>query len=632
MILYKGTAKSLSDDNKNIDTTSGRKIIVNKLVNSFIDKFRREPDDAEIRSWENSLKEISQVFDDVGLVEQGVFLEYQLPLSSKRLDCMVIGVNKNNISEVVVIELKQWQTCENSNLEEAVVTMLQGKKKLLLHPSVQVGNYIDYLKNSTDVFNDNEYKLNLSACVYLHNYVIEEEDSLIDPKFNEVISKYPVFVKANKEKIKDFIMEKVSYGVSNEIVEKIANLKFETNKRLNDSVVNIIKGNSEYVLLDEQMLAFKTIIAAAESSLPGKKVLIINGGPGTGKSVIAINILAYFLRNKRKINYATGSKWFTQNLRAMLKGTRGEYYFKYFNNYNNSETDSIDVLICDEAHRIRGDIDARSGLYQIEQLIRAAKVSVFFIDNNQHIRSNEIGTTQYIRNHADNYGKKFNCKVVIRDIKLQAQFRCGGMDGFISWIDNTLDIEKTANILWKSNEEGFDFKIYSSPEEVDTLVRNKAEEGFKSRMMSGFCWPWNEEGNKDGTLSNDVKIGTYEKPWNPSDSNKVNIKVKQNPNIPKPQLWATDPKGIDQVGCVYTVQGFEFDYVGVIFGNDLVYDDGWKLKRENSHDPMLKRSSDEELMKSLKNVYRVLLSRGIKGCYVYFVDKNTERFFRSRIE
>ncbi|MDF2882891.1 MAG: peptidase [Clostridiaceae bacterium] len=632
MILYIGTAKSFSNDNNNIDTISGRKIIVDKLVNAFIDKFRREPEDAEIRSWENSLKEISQIFDEVGLVDQGVFLEYQLPLSSKRLDCMVIGVNKDNILEAVVIELKQWQTCENSNLEEAVVTMLQGKKKLLLHPSVQVGNYIDYLKNATDVFNDNEYKLNLSACVYLHNYVIEEADSLIDSKFNEIISKYPIFVQAENEKIKDFIREKVSYGVSKETVEKIANLKFETNKRLNDSVVSIIKGNSEYVLLDEQMLAFKTIIAAAESSLPGKKVLIINGGPGTGKSVIAINILAYFLRNKRKVNYATGSKWFTQNLRAMLKGTRGEYYFKYFNNYNNSETDSIDVLICDEAHRIRGDRDARSRLYQIEQLIRAAKVSVFFIDNNQHIRSNEIGTTQYIRNHADNYGKKFNCKVVIRDIKLQTQFRCGGMDGFISWIDNTLDIEKTANILWKSNEEGFDFKICSSPEEVDTLVRNKAEEGFKSRMMAGFCWPWNEEGNKDGTLSNDVKIGTYEKPWNPSDSNKVNIKVKQNPNIPKPQLWATDPKGIDQVGCVYTVQGFEFDYAGVIIGNDLIYDEGWKLKRENSHDPMLKSSSDEELMKSLKNVYRVLLSRGIKGCYVYFMDKGTERFFRSRME
>lgn len=630
MILYKGTVKSFSDDNKNIDTNSGRKIIVDKLVGAFKDKFRREPEDAEIRSWENSLMEISKVFDEVGLVEQGVFLEYQLPLSSKRLDCMIIGVDKNNISEVVVIELKQWQTCENSNLEEAVVTMLQGKKKLLLHPSVQVGNYIDYLKNATDVFDYSENKLNLSACVYLHNYVLEEEDSLIYSKFNEIISKYPIFVQADKEKIKDFIREKVSYGVSKETVEKIVNLKFETNKSLNDSVVSIIKGNSEYVLLDEQMLAFKTIIAAAESSKSGKKVLIINGGPGTGKSVIAINILAYFLKNKRKVNYATGSKWFTKNLRAMLKGTSGEYYFKYFNQYNDLQEDSIDILICDESHRIRGDRDPRSGLYQIEQLIRASKVSVFFIDNNQHIRSNEIGTPQYIKHFASKYKNDNNCDLTVWETKLEAQFRCGGMDGFISWIDNTLDIEKTANILWKSNEEGFDFKICSSPEEVDTLIRNKAEEGFKSRMMAGFCWPWNEEGNKDGTLANDVKIGEYERPWNPSD--KGNYKVKQNSNIPKPELWATDPKGIDQIGCVYTVQGFEFDYVGVIFGNDLVYDDGWKLKRENSNDPMLKKSSDEEFIKSLKNVYRVLLSRGIKGCYVYFMDKDTERFFRSRME
>ncbi|AWK52764.1 peptidase S24 [Clostridium beijerinckii] len=630
MILYKGTAKSFSEDNKNIDISSGRKIAVDKLINEFVDKFRREPEDAEIRSWENSLKEISEVFDEVGLVKQGVFLEYQLPLSSKRLDCMVIGINKENVSEAVVIELKQWQTCDKSNLEDAVVTMLEGKKKLLLHPSVQVGNYIDYLKNATDAFNENESKLNLSACVYLHNYIIEENDSLVDSKFNKIIFKYPIFVQADKENIKDFIREKVSYGVSKEILEKIATLKFETNKRLNDSVVSIIKGNSEYVLLDEQKLAFNTIIAAAESSKPGKKVLIINGGPGTGKSVIAINILAYFLRNKRKVNYATGSKWFTKNLRAMLKGTNGEYYFKYFNQYNDLEEDSMDILICDESHRIRGDRDGRSGLYQIEQLIRASKVSVFFIDNNQHIRANEIGTSQYIRHFASKYKNDNKCDLTIWETNLEAQFRCGGMDGFINWIDNTLDIEKTANILWKSNEEGFDFKICSSPEEIDNLIRKKAEEGYKSRMMAGFCWPWNEEGNKDGTLANDVKIDDYERPWNPSD--KGNYKVKQNFDIPKPELWATDSKGIDQIGCVYTVQGFEFDYVGVIFGNDLLYDEGWQVNKDNSYDPMLKKSSDEEFMKSLKNIYRVLLSRGIKGCYVYFMDKDTERFFKSRIE
>ncbi|NFL34501.1 DUF2075 domain-containing protein [Clostridium botulinum] len=629
MILYKGTAKSFSEDIRNVNKDSGRKIVVDKLIKEFIDKFRREPGDGEIRSWENSLREISRVFDEVGLVDQGVFLEFQLPLSSKRIDCIIIGEDSNEISEVVVIELKQWQQCKKSNLQDAVLTILEGKDKLVLHPSVQVGNYVDYLKNATDVFNDNK-SINLSSCVYLHNYIIEENDSLIDSKFDDIIKKYPVFVQANKENIKKFIKEKVSYGISSEIIEKISNLKFETNKKLNDLLVSIINGKSEYVLLDEQKLAFDTIIAAAESSKSGKKVLIVKGGPGTGKSVIAINILAYFLRNKRKVNYATGSKWFTKNLRAMLKGTKGEFYFKYFNQYNDLQEDSIDVLICDESHRIRGDRDYKSGLYQIEQLIKASKVSVFFIDNNQHIRANEIGTSQYIRHFANKYKKDTGCDLTIWETKLEAQFRCGGMDGFVSWIDNTLGIENTANILWKNNKEGFDFKICSSPEEVDNLIRKKAEYGYKSRMMAGFCWQWNEEGNNDGTLVNDVKIGNYERPWNPSD--KGNYKVKQNSNIPKPEVWATDPKGIDQIGCVYTVQGFEFDCVGVIFGNDLIYDNGWKINKDNSYDSLLKKSSNEAFMKSLKNVYRVLLTRGIKGCYVYFMDKNTERFFKSRLE
>lgn len=629
MILYKGTAKSFSEDNKKIDSESGSNVVVAKLINEFIDKFRREPGDGEIRSWENSLKEISEVFDEAGLVEQGVFLEFQLPLSSKRIDCIVIGQDNQKKNEVVVIELKQWQKCRSSNLNDAVVTVLEGKNKLLLHPSVQVGNYIDYLKNATDIFNDNK-ELDLSACVYLHNYIIEADDSLIDKKFEEVIRNYPIFVKDDKEKIIDFIRNKVSYGVDNDVIKKISELKFETNKKLNDSLVGIINGKAEYVLLDEQRLAYDTIIAAADSNKKGKKVIIVNGGPGTGKSVIAINLLAYFLMNERKVNYATGSKWFTKNLRAMLKGTSGEYYFKYFNQYNNLREDEIDVLICDESHRIRGDRDVRTGLYQIEQIIRASKVSVFFIDNNQHIRANEIGTSQYIRNYAAKYKREHNSEVTIWETKLEAQFRCGGMDGFVSWLDNTLDIDKTANILWKNSKDGFEFKICSSPEEVEKLIVDKQSKGYKSRMMAGFCWPWNQSGNKDGTLTDDVKIGSYERPWNPSDD--ANYKVKQNLDIPKPEVWATDPKGIDQIGCVYTVQGFEFDYAGVIFGNDLIYDNGWNVVKDNSYDPMLKKSSDEEFMKSLKNVYRVLLSRGIKGCYVYFVDKNTERFFKSRIE
>jgi SOS-response transcriptional repressor LexA len=147
-------------------------------------------------------------------------------------------------------------------------------------------------------------------------------------------------------------------------------------------------------------------------------------------------------------------------------------------------------------------------------------------------------------------------------------------------------------------------------------------------MTAGFCWKWSKP-NSDGTLKNDVVIGDFRRPWNARPE-----ATRLAPGIPKAPLWANDANGIDQVGCVYTVQGFEFDYVGVIFGKDLTYDfdrQDWIGRRENSCDPVVRRSKDR-FVDLVKNTYRVLLSRGLKGCYVYFMDKDTERFIRSRTE
>lgn len=632
MILYVGTVKSFIED-VNTNTLNGERSIVQKLKEQFIEKFRREPSQGEERSWHNSLKETADIFESIGLNEQGVILEYQLPLSSKRIDCIVVGKNRENLSEAIIIELKQWNTCNKSKLEDAVVTMLDGENILVAHPSVQVRNYIEYIKNATDIFNVNSEKnIKLSGCVFLHNYKVTEDDALLDIKFKNVTKDYPTFTHDKKSELKKYLLNRVSYGADYNDVEKILSLKFEANRSLNDSIAAVISGNSNYVLLDEQKIAFDTIIKAISSNTPGKKVLIVNGGPGTGKSVIALNILAYALRNNYKANYATGSNWFTKNLRAILKSNSmpDDIYFKYFNQYDRLPKDSLDLLICDEAHRIRGDVDARTRMLQVEQIINAAKVTVFFIDDNQHIRPNEIGSSQYIEENAKGYERKARERVTVWKTKLTSQFRCGGMDGFISWIDNTLDIDKTANVLWRNDEKEFEFKIFNAPDDVEKALFEKAAEGYKVRMTAGFCWPWTEAGDKNGDLVDDVVIGDYKRSWNPSD--KANYKVKQNHDIPSAEMWPTDIRGMNQVGCVYTVQGFEYDYVGVIFGEDLHYDNGWKVNKNKSFDTLIKKSSDEEFMKSLKNVYRVLLSRGVKGCYVYFMDKKTEQFVKSRID
>jgi hypothetical protein len=383
------------------------------------------------------------------------------------------------------------------------------------------------------------------------------------------------------------------------------------------------------VLLDEQLVVFERVLATARRGFEDRKkaALIIQGGPGTGKSVIAINLLAKLSREGFNAHYATGSRAFTETLRRII-GTRGSEQFRYFNSYTGAGVNAIDVLVCDEAHRIREfsfnrytPKAKRSDKPQIREILDAAKVSVFFIDDRQTVRPGEIGTVDYLRAEATAQG----CEV--REYKLEAQFRCAGSDGFVNWVSNTLGIERTANVLW-NDDERFEFRIFGSPESLEIAIRRKVAQGISARMTAGYCWKWSKP-RPDGTLVEDIVIGDYRRPWNAKpDAGKLAR------GIPKSNLWAYEPGGIEQVGCVYTAQGFEFDYVGVIFGTDLTYDPDtgdWVGHRERSNDVTVKRGK-ERFTEFVKNTYRVLLSRGLKGCYVHFMDKDTERFVRSRME
>ena len=205
--------------------------------------------------------------------------------------------------------------------------------------------------------------------------------------------------------------------------------------------------------------------------------------------------------------------------------------------------------------------------------------------------------------------------------------KCLGFTRLQSSLDNTLGIKKTANVIWDLHEE-FDFKIFEDVFALEKEIVDKSSNGFTARMTAGFCWEWSKP-DKDGNLIKDVCIASFMRPWNAKpDAGRLA------PGIPKAPFWAYYPNGINQIGCIYTAQGFEFDYIGVIFGKDLLYNfdkQTWEGNLSESFDSVVKRSGDK-FVDLVKNTYRVLLSRGMKGCYVYFMDKNTERFFKSRIE
>ncbi len=624
MRLYAGRTTDLIQD-------ATRNVIARRIETAFIDYFRYRPSPSEVRSWEESLSRLSLVLSSAKLTDHGVFLEYQLPQSSRRLDAMITGLDKEKKENAVIVELKQWQDCEPSDAEAMVSTRLGGAVRDTLHPSVQARGYRDYLADMHTAFHEDNDPIRLSACAYLHNYAASVGDPIRAPKFHEDIAISPLFDRTQSTELEEYLETRLHRGEGLPILQRIEKSTLRPSKKLLDHVSAVVSGEPRFFLLDEQRVVFERALAEAKRgfSESRKRVILVIGGPGTGKSVLAANLLGKLSKAELHTQYTTGSRAFTGTLRKIL-GRRASAQLTYTNNYTSTESNSIDVLICDEAHRIRDKSTSRfmkrqiriAMPPQIDELINAAKVSIFFIDDLQVVRPGESGSADLIRKAAATANAR------VWEYQLEAQFRCAGSDAFVNWIDNTLGTRKTANQVWNASNESFDFRVFRSAGALDSAIRQRQDEGVSARLVAGFCWPWSKA-LPDGTLVDDIVIRDFRMPWNARPE-----ATRLAPGIPKAQLWAYDPGGINQVGCVYTVQGFEFDYVGLIWGSDLRFDPSsqqWIADRMVSRDNVVRRSKGN-FEAYVRNIYRVLLSRGLKGCYVYCVDDGTAKFLLSRCE
>jgi DUF2075 family protein len=528
-----------------------------------------------------------------------------------------------------IVELKQWDGADPSDVDELVTVFLGGKLRETLHPCVQVGQYRQYLADTHEAFAGNH--IGLRAASYLHNFMHDVQSELYAPRHANALALNPLFAGDQVDDLADWLRADLSGGNGILLLESVLHGRYRPHKKLLEHTARMIKGDPAYILLDEQKVAFNSVLAGvADAHTSGKKaVFLIKGGPGTGKSVVAVNLVADLSAAGYVTHHATGSRAFTGNLRKAV-GTRASALFKFFNSYSTESNEAIDVLILDEAHRIRVTSASRytpasvwSARPQIDELIDVARVAVFFIDDLQVVRPSEIGSSEMIRQAATRAGAE------LREYELDAQFRCGGSEMFVSWVENTLELDRTTDVLWESDQE-FDLDIVGSPNELEALINHKISEGHTARMVAGFCWPWSKP-LSDGTLVDDVKLPGLSFPWNAKPDEKV---AK---GIPKSDMWATDPNGRHQVGCIYTAQGFEFDYIGVIIGKDLVYRplEGWVGQPQFSHDSVVKKSGSQDLKRFtelVKQTYRVLLTRGLKGCYIYFQDDQTRDFVISRTE
>lgn len=582
------------------------------MLNHFWNYHGYQPSEGEAKSWDNSLHALAGIAEAVASRDVGVVLEYHLPYSGYRIDALFFGKDSVHHNSASVVELKQWSDVEL--IDDYSLNVEVGGKEHI-HPSQQAYDYSEHLAEIQSSFIDDSIRS--KPCAFCHN--LPAKTGLEDPRFADILKKSPLFKKQDDRYFAEYLNEAIGRGNGIHLMNSFTNGRFRPNKKLLDILDSVINKNEQWHLLEKQRIAFNTIWAQILKSKRGinknkSTAILVRGGPGTGKTVIATQLLADANRNNFTAIHSTGGKSFTTNLRAQFKGA--DKLFAWNLNMRNAPTQGLDVLLVDEAHRIRYTSDTRwtpkaqqNKRSQIEELLAAAKVTVFFLDENQYVRPDEIGCTQLIRDETRKLG------IPLIEYDLDAQFRCGGCTEYIQWLDHFLGFSSVEPSNWTKN---YSFKIVDSPEDLEKIIPESKEKKETSRLVAGFCWPWSNP-RPDGSLVNDVVIGTWSHPWNAKAMESRSYKPENHPYT----LWASTEAGENQIGCIYSAQGFEFDSVGVIWGPDLVWrNDRWVAQKDKSKDSPVKAAKSDTL-RLVKNAYRVLLTRGIKQTRVLCLDEET---------
>lgn len=582
------------------------------LLKKVQEKMNHSVSASEIRSWTNSLPQMAKILRDADLKEgTHVLLEYKLPSTEKRIDFLITGEDKSGQQNAVIVELKQWQKSQLAEGDGIVRTFLGGRERETVHPSYQSLSYKRYLENFNEALYE-DTSISLSSCAYLHNYIPNKlAEPLLNERYTSYVEQSPIYFQFDDLLLRKRINAAVSEGKGTEIARKIEEGRIRPSKKLVEAVNSLFEGNEEFILLDEQKVAYEKVLSIYNSmnlETDQKHTILIKGGPGTGKSVIGLNLMNFLLSDEATIEYITPNQSFREILRKKLIGRSGfveiRSLFKGSASYVETPTNYYDVLVCDEAHRLKNQGHMKrkiEGENQATQIIRASRVSVFFIDDEQVISNKDIGRFKLLQEEAE----KQNSTVHV--VELDSQFRCAGSGNYLEWLDNVLYDRKQDIQL----DGDFDFQVVDSPQELyEKVVKEKG-----GRLLAGYAWEWNTK-RVDGELPKDVIIEEYgfAMPWN--DPARID--------------WAIHPEGSEQIGCIHTVQGLEMEYVGVIIGNDLTYNpemQSIEVKRENFKDKGARPAKPkgkyevDPLDQLVRNTYKTMMTRGMKGCYIYCMDE-----------
>jgi DUF2075 family protein len=580
---------------------------------------------SEVQSWQNSMNYMDRVLADPRIPDDaGVSIEYRIPLTSKRVDMLVTGRDREGADTAVIVELKQWQHALITGKDGIVSTFLGGTERQVNHPSYQAWSYAALLQG----FNQAVYEgdIRLHPCAYLHN--CDSADVLRDPSFAPYLARAPVFLKSDAAVLRDFIHARIQTGDGGEIVQRIEASPTRPSKALADCLAALLKGNPQFVLIDDQKLIFETARALAKDAhaKAERHVMIVSGGPGTGKSVVAVNLLVALSGEGLTTQYVTKNAAPRAVYQAKLAGTKRkaeiDNLFVGSGRFTESAAGAFDALVVDEAHRL----NEKSGLYQnlgdnqIKEIIHASRFSVFFVDEDQKVTFDDIGDADAIRRWATALGAQ------VHEAELASQFRCNGSDGYLAWLDQVLQVRETAHDTL--DRGAYDFQVLDSPRELHERIRERNRAANKARLVAGYCWDWKSKNNPQAY---DIALPEY------------GYRARWNLTTDGSQ-WIIKPDSVHEVGCIHTCQGLELDYIGVLIGPDLVVRDGTVVtdgsrraagdrsirgfKKRFREDPVQTQSRVDAI---IKNTYRTLMTRGQRGCYVFSEDAETRAHFRQRL-
>ena len=619
------------------------------------------PSESEKKSWRNNAPAIKELLEKSKVRGAYVVFEYLLPRSTKRVDCMLFGEDAKGAKNVLHIELKQWsnetvhdtQTAANFEIKEDELQALTGGElRVVAHPSQQARGYNGYLSDFLEVIQSGEVKIR--GCSYCYNYLRHlpgGESTLYASQFRKLQEECRTYAKDETSLLAEEISWLFDGGNGQTVFETVMNSDIRQSKKLLDSVGNMFTEGmpKEFHLLEDQIPARNEILDKARKLVnqTKKQIIIVHGGPGTGKTVIALDVLSELARScytstngkrhRYNVHYATKSASLIGAItRNMPPGHPVRNVITNLQEFNPRlcSPGEIDVLLVDEAHRIEDYFSEGKGKFrqkvrnvsQIDGLIMAARVLVVFIDDKQAIRKNEIGNTGMVREAASRNGAD------ISEVTLSSQFRCNGSDNYLDWIDQVL---YNRPVTVRVDRDEYALRFFDSPDEMYNQLLLHQKEGYSARLTAGFCWPWSDHLDPvTGSLVRDVVIDDFAMPW------ETHYDIKGNPptGYVRYYEWAYVPNGINQIGCIYTAQGFEFDYCGVIIANDLIYkssDDSLVTNASACQDPTLKNKQTGKVYPGydeyVRNIYRVLLSRGIKGTYVYCCDSNVRDYLKRKL-